>query len=156
MNPPKVNYKDAVFDKEAYHVVSVVDYPTTNASVNPGRGLNNIRKSIRYMIAKTLGVHRKVSNIGVWGETGRYPLIYQSIKLALKYYRRVTELDHNSFAYAALCEQKAHNLPWYKNIESLLKLDEIYDLDHVTAHRVMKTTASKNNKNNHKTGPTIF
>ena len=65
---------------------------------------NNIRKSIRYMIAKTLGVHhRKVSNIGVWGETGRYPLIYQSIKLALKYYRRVTELDHNSFAYAAGC-----------------------------------------------------
>ena len=84
------------------------------------------------------------------GETGRYPLIYQSIKLALKYYRRVTELDHNSFAYAALCEQKAHNLHWYKNIESLLKLDEIYDLDHVTAHRVMKTTASKNNKNNQK------
>ena len=38
-NPPKVKYKYAVLDKEAYHVFSVVDYPTTNASVNPGRGL---------------------------------------------------------------------------------------------------------------------
>ena len=26
------------------------------------------------------------------------------------------------------------NLPWYKNIDSLLKIDEIYHLDHVTVH----------------------
>ena len=41
-----MNYKDAVLDKEAYHVVSVVDYPTTNASVNPGRGLYSVSKFI--------------------------------------------------------------------------------------------------------------
>ena len=31
----------------------------------------------------SLGVHRKVSNIGTWGESGRYPLPYQPIKLTL-------------------------------------------------------------------------
>jgi sorting nexin-29 len=31
----------------------------------------------------SLGVHRKSSNVGVWGETGRFPMIYQSIRLTL-------------------------------------------------------------------------
>ena len=29
-----------------------------------------------------LGVHRKSSNIGVWGESGRYPLIFHALKLS--------------------------------------------------------------------------
>ena len=32
------------------------------------------------------------------------------------------------------------DLPWYKNIKPLLKLDGIYSLDHVTAHRMMRKT----------------
>ena len=84
-----------------------------------------------------LGVHRKSSNIGVWGESGRYPLIYQCIRLSINYYNRLTKLDSASFVFAALQEQKRLNLSWYKNIRSLLKLDEIYFKDHVTAHRIM-------------------
>ena len=38
--------------------------------------------------------------------------------------------------YAALQEQKMQNLPWYKNIESLLKIDDIFNKDHVTAYRL--------------------
>ena len=85
----------------------------------------------------SLGVHRKASNIGVWGETGRYPLIYQSIRLTLNYYKRLLNIPKNSFVFAALKEQKSLKLPWFKNIESLLKLDEIYNLDHVTAFRTI-------------------
>ena len=88
-----------------------------------------------------LGVHRKSSNIGVWGESGRYPIIYQCIRLSINYYTRLTKLDSSSFVFAALQEQKRLNLPWYKNIESLLKLDEIYFKDHVTAHRIMNFTS---------------
>ena len=84
-----------------------------------------------------LGVNRKASNIGTWGESGRYPLIYQSIKLTLNYYGRLNKLPPGSLAYAALQEQKRLHLPWYKNIVSLLKLDEIYHMDHVSAHHVL-------------------
>ena len=34
-------------------------------------------------------------------------------------------------------------LCWYKNIEPLLKLDNIYHLDHVTAHQYLSTSSSK-------------
>jgi exonuclease III len=84
-----------------------------------------------------LGVHRKSSNIGVWGESGRFPIIYQCIRLSLNYYTRLNKLEDNSFIRAALHEQKLLNLSWYKNIESLLKLDSIYFEDHVTAHRIL-------------------
>lgn len=90
-----------------------------------------------------LGVNRKSSNVGTWGEAGRYPLIYQSIKLTLNYYSRVKNMSKDSFAYAAFREQQNLNLPWYKNIESLLKLDPLFDMDHVTAYN--STLALKRN-----------
>ena len=86
-----------------------------------------------------LGVHKKASNIGVWGETGRYPLIYQSLRLALNYYKRLQNLPDSTFAHAAMKEQKAMKLPWYQNLEPLMKLDEIFHLDHVKAHRLIKS-----------------
>ena len=84
-----------------------------------------------------LGVHRKSSNVGVWGETGRYPLAYQAIRLTLKFYKRLQNLSDSTFAKAALYDQKAYKLPWFNNIEQLAKLDEIYHLDCVTAHRIL-------------------
>lgn len=88
-----------------------------------------------------LGVHRKSSNVGTWGECGRYPLIYQSIKLTLNYYRRVMSLKPNCLVKAALLEQRNLKLPWYKGVESLLKLDELYSLDHVTGAKFLKACA---------------
>ena len=92
-----------------------------------------------------LGVHRKASNVGAWGETGRYPLIYQSIKLTLNYYQRLCNLNPGSIVYAALQEQKSMGLQWYKNIESLMKIDEIYEQDHVTAFNSQYTVSNQNN-----------
>ncbi len=85
-----------------------------------------------------LGVHRKASNVGTWGETGRFPLIYQSVRLTLNYFKRQRLLKLNSFVSAALREQESLNLPWYKNLVEIMKLDEIYSLDHITAHRIIK------------------
>ena len=94
-----------------------------------------------------LGVHRKASNVGVWGETGRYPLIYQSIRLTLNYYKRLTKIPKTSFVFSALKEQKSLKLPWFKNIEPLLKLDEIFELDHVSAYRIIQSNKGKSNRN---------
>ena len=69
-------------------------------------------------------------------------LIYQAIKLTLNYYYRITKLDRGSFVVAALHEQKKLNLPWYKNIESLLKIDEIYNEDHVTAFNATRANVN--------------
>ena len=93
----------------------------------------------QFFLKWALGTHRKSSNIGTLGESGRYPLIYQSIKLTLDYYQRLTNLSQGSFVYAALQEQKLMMLPWYKNIESLMKTDEIFHQDHVSAYNRLKT-----------------
>ena len=52
-------------------------------------------------------------------------------------------MEVGSLVHAAYREQKALNLPWYKNIESLLKLDKLFETDHVTAFK--KTNAHKKN-----------
>ena len=91
-----------------------------------------------------LGVHRKASNVGVWGDSGRAPLIYQSIRLTLNYFKRVSSIDSNTLVSAAFREQKSMKLPWYQNIKPLLKLDEIYSMDDVSA---FKTTERERNHN---------
>ena len=109
-----------------------LNYPKTNL-------LNHIRnfypeKVHLSFLRWALSVHKKASTIGIWGETGRYPLIYQSINITLKYYQRLQNSKPGSIVYAALQDQKKLKLPWYKNIESILKLDELYNKDHVTAY----------------------
>ncbi|MCJ8315440.1 MAG: hypothetical protein MJK11_21040 [Pseudomonadales bacterium] len=87
-----------------------------------------------------LGIHRKASNIGTWGETGRYPLIFQSIKLTLNYLKRIENLKDESFVYATFQEQRKLKPPWYCKLEPLLQIDDLYNKDHVTA-------AATNSKN---------
>ena len=90
-----------------------------------------------------LGVHRKSSTIGMWGDTGRYPLIYQAIKLTLDYYKRLQNLQNNSLVFAALKEQKSMNLSWYRTIKGLLEVDEIYHKNHVEAFRVLSSVKAE-------------
>ena len=82
-----------------------------------------------------LGVHRKSSNVGCWGETGRYPLIYEAMQTSLKYFNRLKHLDKNTLAYLALCEQIKLNLKWYKNMTQLLDIDELFKSNHVIAYK---------------------
>ena len=62
----------------------------------------------------------------MWGESGRFPLIYECIRLTLNYYTRVNNLNDKNLVHYAIQEQKKLNLNWYKNIEKLLKLDDDY------------------------------
>ena len=126
----------------------------TKAILNEPRNFKNIISKINRTLSEkvhlsflkwALGVHRKASNIGTWGESGRYPLIYQSIKLTLNYFQRINDMSPGSFVHAALQEQKLLKLDWYKNIESLLKIDEIYHLDHVTAYKLKHPQHNQNN-----------
>ena len=53
-----------------------------------------------------LGVHKKTSNVGAWGESGRYPQINQSVQLTLNFYKRLINSSPNTFVYPALKELK--------------------------------------------------
>ena len=93
-----------------------------------------------------LGVHRKASNIGVWGESGRYPLTYEAIRLTLNYLKRISIANHNTLVSAAYREQKLMKLPWYMNLKPLLKLDEVYSMDHVSAFNAINSKSNANKK----------
>ena len=94
--------------------------------------LLNCEKVHLHFLKWSLGTHRRSSNIGTWGETGRYPLIYESINLTLKYINRLKNCDENSLVSLAFREQHASNLEWFRNIEPILEIDESYTTDHVT------------------------
>ena len=66
-----------------------------------------------------LSVHPKAANIGCWGDTGRYPLIFEALKLAADYHERLKKLNDDSLLLAAYNEQVSLNLTWYNNMNSL-------------------------------------
>ena len=69
-----------------------------------------------------LSVHSKASNIGCWGDTGRYPLFLEATKLSIDYFRRAEKayLDSDcSLLAAAFATQKELKLDWYNNITKL-------------------------------------
>ena len=89
-----------------------------------------------------LGVNRKASNIGTWGETGRYPLVYEAARLTLKYVKRLKDLKNDSLVKLAYIEQVNLDLDWHRGVENLLKQDPCYSVDHVTAHHIRTSNQS--------------
>lgn len=70
----------------------------------------------------SLSVHSKASNLGCWGDSGRYPLFFEAIKLALDYFEHVSDCYNNndcSLLAASFAVQKELNLDWYSNILKL-------------------------------------
>lgn len=67
----------------------------------------------------TLGVHRKTSNLAVWGDTGRYPLAIEALKLATDYFSRLESLPSNSLTHHAFRDQQSLNLDWFKTMNLL-------------------------------------
>ena len=101
-------------------------------------------KTHLHFLKWALGVNRKASNIGAWGESGRYPLIYECLNLTIKYLRRIKNLKNDSLVSLAFSEQAKMNLDWYSGIEPLLSLDPTFEMDHVTAHQFMKSKGTNN------------
>ena len=62
-----------------------------------------------------IGVHRKSSNLGVYGDTGRYPLIFNAIKISSDYFTRVTILNPERLVHKAYLEQQRLHLDWFNH-----------------------------------------
>ena len=60
-----------------------------------------------------LGVHKKASNIGCWGESARLPIGIPLLKLFYNYAIRVSDADTTSLLHHTFAEQKLLQLPWY-------------------------------------------
>ena len=96
-----------------------------------------------------LGVNRRASNLGSWGETGRYPLIYECLKLTLNYIQRLKCHDKNSLVFLAFKEQQKLKLEWFRHIEPILTIDPSYSTDHVTLYKHNVSHSNTLAKQNH-------
>ena len=94
---------------------------STSMSLDLKLAAETIEKVHLKFIKWALGVHRKASNIGVWGESGRMPLLYNCIESSLKYYNRLQNLNDNSLVSLAFKEQHSSNLAWKTNILNIIK-----------------------------------
>lgn len=66
-----------------------------------------------------LSVHQKASNVGCWGDSGRYPLFVEAIKLSIDYFERAQDSFNKSdgtLLAAAFSVQKDLGLDWYTNL----------------------------------------
>lgn len=110
-----------------------------HASLLRKTSLINCEKVHLNFLKWALGVNRLASNLGSWGETGRYPLVYECLNLTLKYVKRLQSLDNNSLVFLAFKEQQTLKLEWFRCIEPVLKMDKSYEIDHVTAYKNSKS-----------------
>ena len=69
-----------------------------------------------------LSVHQKATNVGCWGETGRYPLHTDAMKMSIDYFVRVKNSETNTLLHAAFTEQHRLKLEWYCNMNTFIDL----------------------------------
>ena len=67
-----------------------------------------------------LGVHKKTMNVFCWSEVGEFPLMFDALRLALSYYRRVELASENTLVAHAFAEQKELGLKWYTTMSKLV------------------------------------
>ncbi len=96
-----------------------------DANREPVQYFQNISRDIHELfhlryLKWVLGVHKKASNVGTYGETGRLPLLFDSVKLSCDYFERCEALPENSLVKKAFLEQKRLDLNWYHNIQEIL------------------------------------
>ena len=139
------------------HIANELDHSTHPDSKTKSQlstlkkiSLLNCEKVHLHFLKWAMGVHRKASNAGVWGESGRYPLLYECMNLTLKYATRLKNLNDNSLVSLAFREQMKLKLDWYRGLEPVLAIDPCYTADHVTAFRTSQKVSIKpsNESNN--------
>ena len=70
----------------------------------------------------TIGVGKRTSNAGVWGDTGRYPLAIEASPQVFNYVRRLESMEisgSEALVRHAFTEQKKMGLSWYSGITSM-------------------------------------
>ena len=142
---PITLYGAPIYTPDMYILKHIAELAKNSSRISHTAFLRKIsqldcEKTHLHFLKWALGVNRKASNVGVWGESGRYPLIYERINLTIKYFKRVYSLQNNSLVSLACKEQTKMNLDWYRGIKPLISIDKCFDMDHVTAfnHRKIK------------------
>ena len=64
-------------------------------------------------------IHGKSSNIGVWGDTGRHPIVLNALKLSVDYFQRVKNSAENTLLKNAFDEQELLGLDWFTSMNNL-------------------------------------
>ena len=68
-----------------------------------------------------LGVNKRAPNLGIYGDTGRYPIFISCAVQFLKYWHRLGQLDNSSeLLYNAYTENVRTNSDWMKAVVKLL------------------------------------
>ena len=148
---PIVLYGAPIFTPDLHVIKHITKFAKDCANISHTELLRKLsyldcEKTHLHFLKWALGVNRKASNIGVWGESGRYPLIYECLNLTIKYVRRLKNLQNNSLVSLAFKEQEKMGLDWYRGIEPVISIDQTFEMDHVTAYNHMKnkiTTTSR-------------
>jgi hypothetical protein len=69
-----------------------------------------------------IGLNRQTPLIGLYGESGRFPIIFSMIKSTLKYMKRLQNLDEESLLYQCYKENRLfkEKHSWWRNINYVL------------------------------------
>ena len=108
-----------------YHSTNLAKHLRRSSTERPTDTLKKLatdeceRSHLRYT-KWLLGVHKKTSNLGVWGDSGRPPILLAMTRQVLEYYRRARDADPNTFLYHAFTEQVNMNLDWHSVLNSLI------------------------------------
>ena len=127
------------------------EYIESNSSLLKKISQSECERIHTHFLKWALGVNRKASNAGIWGESGRYPIIYEGLMLTLKYFNRIKRLNNDTLVSLAYQEQKRLKLEWYNGIESILRTDSCYSADHVSSYLILKKKTSRHTLKDHST-----
>ena len=149
---PIALYGAPIYTPDMHILKHIANFANNSTNISHSAFLRRIsqldsEKCHLHFLKWALGVNRKATNVGVWGESGRYPLIYECITLTIKYLKRIKNLQNDSLVSLAFKEQKKMDLDWYRGIKPILEIDQTFQMDHVTAfnHRKGKNFANSNN-----------
>ena len=90
-----------------------------------------------------LGLHRRTTNIAVYGDTGRYPIAIKIIPQCVKYFRRLALKSTDgslSLVDCAFMEQKNVGLDWYKSWNAISEVAGTPDLCKQTISQMFITS----------------
>jgi len=81
--------------------------------------LDKVERLHLIILKWTLGVHRRTSNLAVWGDSGRYPLAIEALKLSVDYFYRLEALPPDSLTHLAFLDQRSLNLTWFQSMKMI-------------------------------------
>ena len=93
---------------------------------------SEVNKVTLSFLRQTLGVHKKTSNMAIFGETGKYPISIKIFVHILKYWYRLKYSENpllKACKVANIAQDQRGMQNWHKMVRFLLK---ITDLDNIT------------------------